>query len=140
MTRPIALVVEDDPHLQAEMAKQLEEAQFLVLRALDFDAAVGHLSKHTPHVACVDLSLPTQSGYELCEHIRSRGDLDSLPILVTSDRSFPEDMAYAEAAGANVFLKKPFAMKELLAHVSALLEGPPVSRPHVRTLSSVKRA
>jgi DNA-binding response OmpR family regulator len=134
MTRPIALVVEDDPRLQATMTEELEKAKFLVLGALDFEAAVAHLSRHKPHVICVDLSLPTRSGYELCEHIRSRHDLGPLPILVTSDRSFPEDMAYAEVAGANLFLKKPFAMKELVAHLSALVEGPPLSRPCVRTL------
>lgn len=134
VTNRIALVVEDDPLLQRAMAKQLEKAKFQVLTAFDFDAAVRHLSALKPDVACIDLGLPSESGYELCEHIRSRQHLIWLPILVTSERSFPEDMAHAEDAGANAFLKKPFTMDRLLKYVSALLDGPQTSRPSVRRL------
>src|ERR1700722_15282645 len=134
MTRRIALVVEDDPNLQAEMTKQLEQAQFTVITAFDYAAALRQLESCQPHIACIDLGLPTQSGYELCEYIRGLPVLGIMPVLVTSERGFPEDMAHAEAAGANAFLKKPFSTKKLLAHVAALLDGPPASRPHVRTL------
>lgn len=131
MTSRVALVVEDDPLLQRAMAKQLEKAKFQVLTAFDFDAAIAHLSKPKLDVACIDLGLPSESGYELCEHIRNRLQLAWLPILVTSERSFPEDMAHAEEAGANAFLKKPFTMDLLLKYVSALLDGPHSSRPSV---------
>jgi DNA-binding response OmpR family regulator len=134
MTRPIVLVVEDDPSLQVAMVKHLAKADIAVLAALDFSAAVRHLAHERLAVACIDLGLPSESGYELCEHIRSRPELLGLPILVTSERSTPEVMAHAEEAGANAFLKKPFTMKELIVYVSALLDGPPVSRPNVRTL------
>jgi two-component system, OmpR family, phosphate regulon response regulator PhoB len=135
VTRRIALVVEDDPLLQRAMAKLLEKAKFEVLTALHFNAAVFHLNAVKFDLACVDLGLPSKSGYELCEHIRSRPHLASLPILVTSERSFPEDMAHAEEAGANAFLKKPFPMDRLLKYVSALLDGPHCSRPSVCRLS-----
>jgi two-component system sensor histidine kinase ChiS len=134
MTSRVALVVEDDPLLQREMAKSLVQMKFRVLAALDFDAAVRHLTTVKPDVACIDLGLPSESGYELCEHIRKHLRLDSLPILVTSERGFPEDMAHAEEAGANAFLKKPFTMDQLLKYVSALLDGPQSSRPSVRRL------
>ena len=133
-TSRVALVVEDDPLLQRTMATQLERANFIVKAALTFDAAVGHLSSLKPDIACIDLGLPSRSGYELCEHIRSQANLVWLPILVTSERSFPEDMAHAEEAGANAFLKKPFTMQRLLKYVSALLDGPQTSRPSVRRL------
>jgi DNA-binding response OmpR family regulator len=130
----IVLVVEDDPTLQRMMAERLEEAKFQVLRASDFGAAVLHLNTVKPDIACIDLGLPSESGYELCEHIRRQPQLLLLPILVASGRSFPEDMAHAEEAGANAFLKKPFTMKRLLKYVSALLEGPQISRPSMRRL------
>jgi len=130
----VALVVEDDPLLQAEMVRRLREAGYGVLTAFDYAGAVRLLSCRRPDVACIDLGLPTQSGYELCEHIRARRDLHTLPILVTSDHTFPEDMAHAEEAGANAFLKKPFKMKKLLHYVGALVDGPPVSRNDMRTL------
>jgi DNA-binding response OmpR family regulator len=133
-TSRIALVVEDDPTLQRAMVKHLEGAKFQVLAAFDFDAAVRHLSTLKPDIACIDLGLPSESGYELCEHIRSQPHLMWLPIFVTSERTFPEDMAHAEEAGANAFLKKPFTMSQLLHYVFALLDGPPTSQPSVRRL------
>src|SRR5580658_2456343 len=134
VTARVALVVEDDPLLQRAMAKLLEKAKFKVLTALHFNAAVLHLNAAKLDVACIDLGLPNTSGYELCEHIRRLPRLFSLPILVTSERSFPEDMAHAEEAGANAFLKKPFPMERLLKYVSALLDGPHCSRPSIRRL------
>lgn len=128
------LVVEDDPVLQLAMARCLEESKFTVLTALDYETATRRLKDLRPSLVCVDLALPRESGYELCEHIRRQPDLIYVPILVTSDRAFPEDMAHAEDAGANAFLKKPFPMKKLLKYVLALLEGPHSSRPSVRRL------
>lgn len=66
--------------------------------------------------------------------MRKMEHLLHVPILVTSDRSFPEDMAHAEVAGANAFLKKPFTMKSLLKYVTALLDGPRSSQRGMRRL------
>jgi DNA-binding response OmpR family regulator len=130
----VILVVEDDPILQRSMAKALEEANFKVVQSLDYESAVRCLRELRPSLACVDLSLPRESGYEVCEYIRKQPELIYIPILVTSDRAFPEDMAHAEEAGANAFLKKPFPMKKLLKYIVALLDGPNSSRPSVRRL------
>jgi DNA-binding response OmpR family regulator len=70
----------------------------------------------------VDVGLPTRSGYELCEYIRGTLGLTQVPILVTSDSGYPEDMAHAEQAGANAFLTKPFSMHQLSHNVAAMLE------------------
>ncbi len=116
------------------MAACLEEANFEVHTALDFESAVKCLQRLRPTIVSVDLGLPRESGFELCEYIRRQPELIYVPILVTNDRGFPEDMANAEEAGANAFLKKPFAMKKLLKYILALLEGPNSSRPSVRRL------
>ncbi len=83
---------------------------------------------------CLDLTLPRESGFELCEYIRADGRLRFVPVLVISDRSSPEDMAHAEEVGANAFLKKPFRRDRLIKYVSVLLDGPNASRPSVRRL------
>ena len=129
----IALVVEDDPTLQEEVVSHLA-SNFDVRAVANYDAAVKALDQCQPHVVCVDLGLPSESGYELCEHIRRQRNLLSVPILVMSERFFPEDMAHAEEAGANAFLKKPFKMKQLSKYVDALLDGRNASRPSVRRL------
>ncbi len=134
VVRRYVLVVEDDPGLQRSMASALSGAEFDVATASDYATAVRILAERTPTLVCVDLGLPRESGIELCEHMRKVPQLLYVPILVTSDRSFPEDMAHAEEAGANAFLKKPVPMRSLLKYVSALLDGPHSSQRGIRRL------
>lgn len=117
----LAMVVEDDPELQEAMLAHLARLDFDTCSALHYDEAVERLASCSPHLVCVDIGLPTRSGYELCEYIRGHSSLGDVPILVTSDSGFPEDMANAEEAGANAFLKKPFSMRQLTHYIEALL-------------------
>jgi len=131
----VALVVEDDPALQDAMRRHLEGMALRVVASFDYRMAVHHLTAVTPDVISVDLGLPAESGYELCEHVRSQPALAGVPILVSSDRTFPEDMARAEEAGANAFLRKPFSMRQLEEAIKMLLaDTPAASRPWVRRL------
>jgi two-component system OmpR family response regulator len=134
VTRRVALIVEDDPSIQQAVRKRLIEMKFDVLSALDYQSAIKQLEGKKPDIVLVDLALPRESGYELCEYIRRQPALLYVPILVISERNFPEDMAHAEEAGANAFLKKPFPMPRLTKYIQALLDGPHSSRPSVRRL------
>jgi DNA-binding response OmpR family regulator len=130
----VSLIVEDEPSLQRAMARHLESKGFVVYTAIHYDEAIRHLSLIEPAIACIDIELPSESGYSLCEHIRARPALARMPIIVTSERGFPEDMANAEEVGANAFLKKPFTLARLLQYVTLLLDGPNVTRPGIRRL------
>ena len=128
------VLVEDHPVQREAIRRCLVENKFLVESAADYHAAIKVLTTCLPDLVCLDLTLPRESGFELCEHIRSEPRLRFVPILVISDRSSPEDMAHAEEVGANAFLKKPFTRDRLVRYVSVLLDGPHASRPSVRRL------
>jgi DNA-binding response OmpR family regulator len=128
-TRRTALVVEDDPRLQKDMTRHLEGMDFYVLSARHYDAAVRHLTTGEPHLVCVHVRLPNKSGYELCEHIRGSLGLMGLPIIMTSEYGSAEDMAFAEDAGGNAFLRKPFSMRQLTYCVESLLGATRPSAP-----------
>lgn len=130
----LVLVVEDDPALLKAMTQQLEKMDFEVVGALHYDAAVQQLTIRKPHLVCIDLELPVQSGYELCEHIRGPLGNTIVPILVTGDSGSPKEMAHAEEAGANAFLKKPFTMVQLAAYVETLFQQIHLSQPFMRLL------
>jgi DNA-binding response OmpR family regulator len=132
--RRVVLLVEDLPALREELKGHLTAAEFEVVACNDYHGAVRALETCVPHLVCLDLTLPRESGYELCEHIRKKSSLNHVPVLVMSDRASPEDMAHAEHVGANAFLKKPFSRDRLLKYVSVLLDGPHASRPSVRRL------
>ena len=120
----LALIVDDDPTVQKTMADHLGQMDFEVLSALHYDSAVHLLAGRIPQLVCVDVGLPVQSGYELCEYIRGPLGLTKIPILVMSRSYFPDDQANAEEAGANAFLKKPFSKHQLTGCINALLADP----------------
>jgi DNA-binding response OmpR family regulator len=130
----VVLLVEDHPTQREAIRRCLAEKNFHVETASDYHSAIKALAAGTPDLLCLDMTLPRESGLELCEYIRSDEKLRYVPILVISDRSSPEDMANAEDAGANAFLKKPFTRDKLLKYVGVLLDGPHASRPSVRRL------
>jgi DNA-binding response OmpR family regulator len=115
-----ALIVEDDPQLQRAMSRQFARMDFHVLSAGHYNAAVRHLAGRRADVVCIDVGLPDKSGYELCEHIRGALGLVGVPILVTSEYGSPQDVAHAEDAGGNAFLRKPFSMRQLARCIDSL--------------------
>jgi DNA-binding response OmpR family regulator len=128
------VLVENNPAEREMIRRALEDQDFRVDAATDYHGAIEQLARVVPHLVCLNLTLPRESGFELCEYIRNDPKLRFVPILVVSDRSSPEDMAHAEYAGANAFLKKPFTREKLIKYVTALLDGPHTSRPSVRRL------
>jgi DNA-binding response OmpR family regulator len=133
-TKRIAVLVEDFPSLRETVAGYLRANGLRVEEASDYRSAVKVLATCIPHLICLDVNLPRESGFELCEHIRSDSRLSWVPILVMSERASPEDMAYAEQVGANAYLKKPFTRDRFNKYVSTLLDGANASRPSVRRL------
>jgi DNA-binding response OmpR family regulator len=132
-----ALIVEDDPRLQRAMSAQLARMDFCVLVASHYEGAIRRLAEREPHVVCIDVGLPTKSGYDLCEYIRGVLGWAGLPILVTSEYASPQDMAYAEDAGGNAFLHKPFSMGQLAQCIESLANATPCSVPAVHELQAL---
>lgn len=130
----VVVLVEDDPAVRRMVEKHLLELGFEVHPAIDYHAAVRILEQCRPDLICLDITLPRESGFELCEWIRGPGKMPFIPILVMSERSSPEDMAHAEQVGANAYLKKPFVLPRFTKYLSTLLDGPHASRPSVRRL------
>jgi twitching motility two-component system response regulator PilH len=124
------LLVEDLPALSRRVEEQLREEGATVYAVPDYHAAARTLGTVVPDVALINLTLPRESGFELCELIRSTQSLASVPIIAMDERASPEDLAYAEEVGANAFLRKPFTRAQLFEYLAAMLDGPWVSRPN----------
>lgn len=132
------LVVHDEPRFTEALAKAFADMGLQVEVAVDAGSAVQSLIDRVPDLVCINLTLPRESGYDLCELIRGDGSFERVPIVVMSDRHSPEDIAYAEEAGANVFLRLPSpskSLKSLADHLAPLFEGrTPISEADVRPL------
>lgn len=132
--RGLVLIVSNDPTLVRTMSNKLEELGFDVTDAVDQRDAIDKIDARMPKLVCVDLSLPRDSGYEVCEYVRARDDLARVQILVLSDRASPVDIAQAEDAGANAFVRKPLPLEHLARYMVSMLEFRPPSRPMFRAL------
>src|SRR5580700_1113981 len=82
------LIVEDDPALLKIMSDHLARRAARVLGASHYAAALVHLASSTFDLACVDIGLPTKSGFELCEYIRGPLRMTALPIMLTGESSW----------------------------------------------------
>ena len=96
-----------------------------ILRADGFDAhwasgamqALEYLQELTPDLLIVDVVMPEMNGLSLIRMLREQAAWSQIPIVVISARAMMDDRAAALAAGADIFLAKPFSRKDLRATI-----------------------
>lgn len=108
------LIVEDDGDVRALLRLLLEDDGYVVIEAVDGDAAIARASSELPDLVLLDLRLPGRHGLEVCRVIRQRSNV---PILVVSAQADSIDVVAALEGGADDYVTKPFSPKELLARV-----------------------
>jgi two-component system response regulator MprA len=106
------LLVEDDAKLADVLARFLRRAGYACAIAESGDKALWELNDYVPAGIVLDVMIPHPGGIEVCRHMRTCGYEGR--IVVMSARSTPDDQAVARRAGADVFLSKPFALRDLL--------------------------
>lgn len=112
------LLAEDDPSLRAVIARGLREQAFVVNVVSDGRAALLAAMTERHDALILDVMLPYVSGLEVCATLRERGL--HTPILLLTARDSVDDKVAGLDAGADDYLTKPFAIRELLARIRAL--------------------
>jgi DNA-binding response OmpR family regulator len=121
------LVAEDDTKFGELLARALGRAGLGSVVADSGDAALRALQSGAALSAVVvDVMIPHPDGIELCRHLRRTGW--TIPVVAISARSSPTDRARVQAAGADAFLSKPFALSDLVELLGTLIarSGPDV--------------
>ncbi|RMG73371.1 MAG: DNA-binding response regulator [Bacteroidetes bacterium] len=109
------LIVEDEPGISAFLKEGLEEESFAVDVAEDGPQALEMGLVETYDVILLDWMLPGLSGLEVCQRWRAKGM--EAPIIFLTARDTVGDTVQGLRAGANDYLKKPFAFEELLERI-----------------------
>ena len=130
------LVVEDDRELGAVLADGLAEAGFQVVLEPTFDAGRSRAAFGAFDVIVLDVMLPGGSGFELCRWIRDRG-IDT-PVMMLTARDAVDDRVLGLDSGADDYVTKPFAMRELVARLHALARRRPALTPEVMTVHDLE--
>ncbi|MBI1348851.1 response regulator [bacterium] len=116
----LVLVIEDDTETAGMIRHALEEKRIGVRVAKDGGQAHAILSMHKPDFVILDLILPGESGYEICERIKSHDE--SLPVLVVSEIELEDSRELATRVGADGYLQKPVSPVELIETVKTIAE------------------
>jgi DNA-binding response OmpR family regulator len=118
------LLVEDEERIASFVARGLKEAHYVVDVARDGEKGLFMAEVNEYDLLILDIMLPGKDGISVCKELRAK-KID-LPILMLSAKDTTEDKVRGLNYGADDYLAKPFAFKELLARVQALLrrKGP----------------
>ncbi|MEY4175871.1 MAG: hypothetical protein RI900_3036 [Actinomycetota bacterium] len=124
------LSVEDDERIRTAVKLALEDEGWTVDEAGSGEEAIDLFHQAQPDVVLIDIMLPGIDGFELCRTLRRHSDV---PIVMVTARNDTHDVVAGLEAGADDYLTKPFAPKELSARIRALLRRiRPISPGHAR--------
>jgi two-component system, OmpR family, response regulator MprA len=113
------LVVDDEPSVRTALERALVPEGYEVDLAADGAAALDRLATAPPDAVVLDVGMPHVDGLEVCRRMRQAGD--RTPVLMLTARDAIDDRVEGLDAGADDYLVKPFALRELRARLRALL-------------------
>lgn len=112
------MLAEDEPALSRALTAILQHSDYEVDTALDGLTALEYLLANDYDAAILDIMMPGMDGIEVLKRTREAGK--RLPIIMLTAKSEVSDKVEGLDAGANDYLTKPFAAKELLARIRAM--------------------
>ena len=113
------LIIEDQHDIAANIWDFLERRGYSVDHAPDGERGLAAAMAGNIDVIVLDLGLPKLDGLELCQRLRAAGH--GVPILMLTARDTLDDKLRGFDAGADDYLVKPFAMRELEARIASLI-------------------
>lgn len=115
----IKLLLVEDEHTLAEIVRDtLNEKGFEVRIAYDGLEGLELFRRERPDVVVTDIMMPSMDGFGMVKKLRESDS--SIPVLFLSARSSADDVVEGFETGGNDYLRKPFAMSELIVRVKAL--------------------
>ncbi len=112
------LIIDDDADLSFIMSEMLNDHGYETDLAGTGEEAFEKLTKGSFHLLIVDINLPDETGFELCEELRKVSDV---PVIFASARTSETDRITGFDIGGDDYLPKPYSMKELISRVNALM-------------------
>jgi two-component system response regulator QseB len=118
-SRPRILIAEDDQAVASLLVDALSADGYVTSVVGDGQQALDRAASDEFDLLILDIGLPSQDGLAVLHELRARGR--SLPVLILSARSRPDDAVTGLYAGADDYISKPFDLDEVMARVRARL-------------------
>jgi DNA-binding response OmpR family regulator len=114
------LIADDEPNIVISLEFLMTQAGFEVESVGNGEAVLDAVARNPPDVLLLDVMLPVRDGFEVCQTIRQNPSFVGLKIVMLTAKGRDTEVAKGLALGADAYVTKPFATRELLATVKNL--------------------
>jgi signal transduction histidine kinase/DNA-binding response OmpR family regulator len=121
-SRPVLLLVEDNPDMLAFVSMQLTD-RYTLLSATNGVNALDMLDKYYVNLVISDIMMPQMDGFELCRKIKSTLAYSHIPVILLTARTNLQSKIEGMELGADAYIEKPFPVDYLQACVANLLQN-----------------
>ena len=122
MPNPRILVAEDEANLRDVLCLQLRRANYDVIESADGEQALELAIRNLPDLILLDVMMPKLTGFEVCEKLRASFITRHIPIIILTAKAELTDKVMGLEGGANDYVTKPWAKKELLQRIKNALD------------------
>ena len=120
------LIVDDEPPIVELVRFTLEDERVRVVEAGDGLEALEVAKAELPDLIFLDVQMPRLNGFEVCRRLRLEPEFAKVKIVMLTAAGQAQDQARGRAAGADLYLTKPFSPLRLLTLVHSLLPEAPL--------------
>lgn len=118
---PKILVADDEPNIVISLEYLLKREGYNVVIARDGQEAVDAIVREQPDLVLLDVMMPKKTGFEVCQEVRAIESVQGTKILMLTAKGRDTDVAKGMALGADAYMTKPFATRELVQKVAEML-------------------
>lgn len=115
------LIVDDEPNIAISVDFLMRREGFEVLVAHDGEEGLARIRTDRPDLVVLDVMMPKLDGFEVCRAVRADPDLAGGRILMLTAKGRAAEIEKGLKLGADAYIPKPFATRELVAKVKELL-------------------
>lgn len=116
------LIADDEPNIVISLEFLLKREGYEVVVAHDGAQALERIRAERPDMAILDVMMPRRNGFEVCQDLRHDPEFKDLRIMMLTAKGRDTEVSKGLALGADVYMTKPFATRELIAKVKALID------------------
>ena len=117
LSRSAIMIVDDNPANLRLLEDILLQQGYEVRSFPRGRLALGAALRNPPDLILLDINMPEMNGYEVCERLKSTGELSDIPVIFLSALNETQDKVKAFRSGAADYISKPFQFEEVHARV-----------------------
>jgi DNA-binding response OmpR family regulator len=119
------LIADDEPNIVISLEYLMKRAGYEVHIARDGQEAIDAIRREHPRLVLLDVMMPRKSGFDVCQELRADAQIKDTLVLMLTAKGRDTDVDKGLGVGADAYMTKPFATKELVAKVAEMLGAAP---------------